>query len=314
MRGLFAPVALGAALLALCGCGTPSPGGGGTTASAPAKAPATEAAPAPYTYPAPVKGHYEEVNTGSFDLVDGIAYTASGGGTVVYVTEKTIASPVLAGSTCPMTQARALTLLRNAAYLEVTLDASGGSSYFAGGTPYAGQGREEDVGGGYWKIAGGELSDGRIAGTVSYKGRGQFEFDLPVFKPGVNEVSEGDRVKGQRADETRRAPSEAEATAAYTTLRRAALAKDLKAMLAAQGFDAKQVASIRGLPDIDADLAAHADRFLDPGTPEEPSVGPGQGSVGGRGKNSKEAAFFNYYQFAPCGDKLVLVGIGENPQ
>lgn len=313
MRGFLA-LTLGVAGFALAGCGTPSTGSGGTTAAAPAKAPASEAAPAPYTYPAPVKGHYEEVNTGTFDLVDGIAYAASGGGTVVYVTEKAIASPVLAGSTCPMTQARALTLLRNAAYLEVTLDASSRSSYFAGGTPYGGQGREEDVGGGYWKIAGGKLNDGRIAGTVSYKRRGQFEFDLPVFKPGVNEVSEGDRVKGQRADETRRAPSEAEATAAYTTLRRAAFARDLKTMLAAQGFDAKQVAAIRGLPGIDADLAAHADRFLDPGAPEEPSVGPGQASVAARGKSSKGAAFANYYQFAPCGDKLVLVGIGENPQ
>jgi hypothetical protein len=213
-----------------------------------------------------------------------------------------------------MTQARALTLLRNSGFLEVSLDANGGSDYFAAGTPYGGRGREAEVGGGYWKIDGGKVKDGRVAGRVAYKGRGQFEFDLPVAKPGVNEVSEGDMVSGRRTDESRRSPSEAELTAAYTAVRRAALAKDLKAMLAAQGFDAKQIEAIRGLAGIDGDLGPHADRFLDPGTPEEPTVQAGHASIGARGKNSKGAAFFNYYQFAPCGDKLVLVSIGENPQ
>lgn len=308
------PFALGLVLVALTGCDTSTPASRVTTGAAPSGTRAPAAPPSPYTYPPPVKGHYEEVNTGTFDLTDGIAYLASGGGTVVYVTEKAIASPVLTASTCPMTQARALTLLRNAAFLEVTLDAAGRSGYFAGGTPYGGRGREEDVGGGYWKIALNEPGEGRIAGSVSYKRRGGFEFDLPVAKPGVSEVSEGDRVKGSRFDQTRRAPSEAEVAAAYTALRRAALAKDLKAMLSAQGFDAKQVEAIRGLPGIEADLQAHADRFLDPGSPEEPSVAPGFGNIGGRGKNSKGAAFANYYEFAPCGEALVLVGIGENPQ
>jgi hypothetical protein len=36
--------------------------------------------------------------------------------------------------------------------------------------------------------------------------------------------------------------------------------------------------------------------------------------VGAGGVNSKRAKFTNYYQFAPCGGKLVLVGIGLNPQ
>ena len=301
------------AFFALAGC-NPAPARSGPPGAAPpAKSPAGAAAPTPYIYPAPVKGHYEEVNTGNFDLVDGIAY-AGDGGTVVHVATKPIASPVLGHSSCPMTQARALTLLRNAGFLEVTLDASGRSKYFAGGTPYEGRGREEDVGGRYWKIGGGKVAGGRIAGSVSYKGRGGFEFDLPVAKPGVNEVSEGDRVQGRRVDETRRAPSEGEVTAAYTAMRSAARAKDLTAMLTAQGFDGKQIEAIRELPGIDADVAAHADRFLDPGAPEEAAVSAGLGQVGGRGKNSKGAAFFNFYEFAPCGDKLVLVGIGENPQ
>lgn len=304
---------LSSMLLALGAC-NPGPQASGTAApgrraSAPPKA---ASAPAPYVYPAPVKGHYKEINTGDFDLVDGIAYTASGG-TVVFVTEKAIASPVLAGSTCPMTQARAIALLRNAGYLEVTLDA-GRSKYFASGVQYGGQGREEDVGGRYWKITGGKPADGRIAGSVVHGRHGGFEFDLPVSKPGVNEVSMGDRIQGQRFDQTRRAPTESEVTASYVEIRRAALAKDLEAMLRVQGFDAKQVAAIRGLPGIDADLAAHADRFMVPGDPEEADVRPGYGQVGGRGKNAKEKAFSNYYEFAPCGEKLVLVSIGENPQ
>jgi hypothetical protein len=101
-------------------------------------APAKPTAPAAYTYPAPVKGKYSEVNSGKFDLVDGIANDANGG-TVVYVTGKQIASPVLADSTCAMAQARALTLLRNSGYLQIRLDAGGNASYFEAGTPYGGQ-------------------------------------------------------------------------------------------------------------------------------------------------------------------------------
>jgi hypothetical protein len=316
MRGPRRTLVLSAAFIAVAGCNAdPQPGGKAAprrgASAAPVRVPA--AAPAPYVYPAPVKGHYKEVNTGDFDLVDGIAYTASGG-TVVFVTEKAIASPVLAGSTCPMTQARALALLRKSAYLEVTVDAAGRSNYFAAGVPYGGQSREEDVGGRYWKITGGKPAEGRVSGSVAYRGHGGFEFDLPVSKPGVNEVSMGDRVHGTRSDETRRAPTRDEVVAAYTAIRRAALAKDLEAMLRVQGFDAKQVEAIRGLPGIEADLPDHADRFMVPGDPEEADVRPGYGQVGGRGKNSKEKAFFNFYEFAPCGEKLVLVGIGENPQ
>jgi hypothetical protein len=270
--------------------------------------------------PARVDGHYKEINTGDFALVDGIAYTTDVG-TVVFVTEKAIASSVLAGSTCPMTQARSLALLRNAAYLEVTLDGSGRSKYFASGVQYGGQGREEDLSGWLggllgrpWKIAGGRVARGRIAGRVIHGNAGAFRFDLPVSRPGVNEVSMGDRVHGRGVDETRRSPTESEVTASYVELRRAALAKDIEALLRLQGFDANQIAAIRELPGIDADLAAHADHFLVPGDPEEAGVRPGWGQVGGRGTNAKGKAFVNYYEFAPCGEHLVLVSIGENPQ
>lgn len=298
---------LGAALFA-AGCSSEPP----AAAAAAPRAASPSLAPAPYSYPAPVKGHYTEINTGDFDLVDGIAYTASAG-TVVYVASEPIASPMLAGSTCPMSQARALTLLRDASYLEVTLDARARSAYFAGGSPYGGGGRETTVDA-PWRVAGGQVKDGRIAGTITYQGRGRFEFDLPVSKPGITEVSEGDRVQGVRADAQAPAPSEVAILAAYAEVRRASLAKDLKALLGAQGFDAKQIAAIRGLAGIDADLAAHADRFLEPGAPEEPSAQPGAGQVGASGVNSKGEKFTNYYQFASCAGKLVLVGIGLNPQ
>ncbi len=287
----------------IAGCNAPAP----ASREAPASArPAAATAPATFTYPAPVKGHYEEVNTGAFDLADGIAYPAKGG-TVVYVTEKPIASPVLVDAACPMTEARALTVLRNSGYLEIELDAAGRSKYLAAGTPYGGRSREEA---GRWKITGGKEKDGRVSGTLAYRGYGQFDFDLPVSRPTMGEVTEGERVHGMR-EAGRRTPTEGELVAAYTEVRRAARAGDLEALLRAQGFDRRQVEAIRGLPDITADLAAHAAHFLDPGTPEETTANNG---VGARGKDPKGAAFFNFYEFAPCGEKLVLVSIGENPQ
>jgi hypothetical protein len=293
---------------ALAACTTPPPAAQKAAATPPLSATASaQAAPATYTYPPPVKGHYEEVNTGTFDLVDGIAYTAKEG-TVVYVTEKPVGSPVLATASCPMTLARALTLLRNSGYLEVLLDARGRSKYLVAGTPYGGRSREED---GHWKITGGPAKGGRVSGTMAYRGYGQFDFDLPVAKPAMPEPTEGERVNGIRPAEGRRTPTEAELVAAYTEIRRAARAGDLGALLAAQGFDAREIEAIRGLPGIDADLAAHAARFLDPGTPEEMTA---NNQVGARGKNPKGAAFFNFYEFSPCGEKLVLVGVGENPQ
>src|SRR5260221_14615363 len=115
-------------ILALAACNQSGTGG---SASAPSK-------PAAYTYPPPVKGKYSEINSGKFDLVDGIAKDANGG-TVVYVTEKQIASPALADSTCAMAQARSLALLRNSGYIQVRLNADGSASYFEAGTPYHGQ-------------------------------------------------------------------------------------------------------------------------------------------------------------------------------
>jgi hypothetical protein len=65
------------------------------------------------------------------------------------------------------------------------------------------------------------------------------------------------------------------------------LKKNLKGLLAAQGFDAKQIAAIRGLEGIDADFIVYADRFLVPSAPDEVSVKPGTGYGRTEGSNSK---------------------------
>ena len=147
-------VALGLLAALACGKGEAGPAySDATAAGAAASAPAAaEAKPEPYSYPAPVSGHFKEANTGDFDLVDGLAWGPTRAGeTAVYVTDKPIASPVL-GATCPMAEARALSVLRDARWNEVDLDASGKSRYFGAGTQYSGTSRSEDVGGRDWSF------------------------------------------------------------------------------------------------------------------------------------------------------------------
>ena len=91
----------------------------------------------------------------------------------------------------------------------------------------------------------------------------------------------------------------------------------MKSWLAAQGFSAEQIAAIRGLEGIDADLEQHALHFLQPETPkgeEETEMHTGEGYVRAEGANSAGAKFINYYYLVPCGDRLLLGMIGENPQ
>lgn len=268
-----------------------------------------------YKYPAPVKGEYHEVNLGTFDVVDGVAFPArSGAATVVYVTSKPIASPVLAGSPCPMTQARSLTLLRNASWLEVALDSAGRSDYFAAGNAFGGSSREHEVGGRYWssKLRSGDSA--RAKGNVRHKRNGEFDFDLPLSHPSVVEVSEADWRSARHSIEGTPRPAQEEVTAAYRAVREAALSKDLKGLLEAQGFDGKQVAAIRGLEGIDADVAVYADRFLLPGTPGDFTSKPGIAYVRSEGANSRGKKFANYYHFVPCRAHFVLTMIAENPQ
>lgn len=262
-----------------------------------------------YAYAAPVKGHIKEENIGEFNLVDGIAYTAlASGGMVVYVASKPIASPMLVDSACPHSQARALSKLRNASFGEVTLDAAGRSKYFAAGTPFGGS--LTDLTLRTWSSTL-RTDAGRVAGNVTHSRYGRFEFDLPLSNPKFDEISYGDREQKRRLAATTPKPAEQAVTAAYVALRDAALGKDLKATLSALGFDAKQIAAIRGMDGIDADFLVFADRFLTPGTPGDPWSRPGSGQVRGEGLKASGKKYVNDYYFDLCGDRLVLTGIVE---
>jgi hypothetical protein len=306
-------------ILVSLACGGPKGTSSSSTAPSTTSPPAVEASltprpPAASGYPRPVNGRHEEANTGDFDLVDGIAWTAKGGaGTVVYAVSKPIASPALAGSPCPMTEARALTTLRDAGWVEVTLDAKGKSKYFSEGTAFGGSGREEDVGGRYWKSSL-TLDGSHAKGEVRHASKGGFEFDMAVLSPRVTEVSESDKVGGKRSDPLGITPTEQQIAGAYQAIRAAALKKDLARVLSAQGFDAKQIAAIRALPGIDADFAVFADRFLEPGTTGEFQSDPGYGAITAEGVNSRGAKFTNFYWFTPCQGRMVLTNIYENAQ
>ena len=192
----LALAAVFAAALALAGCGKES----GDATSVSQKRPVEEKIP-PYSYPAPVKGHVKEANIGEFDLVDGIAYPSTAGGTVVFVVGKPIASPLLADSACPFIQARALSLVRNAGFSEVTLDDKGHSKYFAAGTPFHGSVNDLTPGGHAWSSTL-KLDAGRAAGRVAHHRYGGFEFDLPLSNPEVDEISYGDGDKRHLAATT----------------------------------------------------------------------------------------------------------------
>ena len=308
-RDRQAVVIVSFALLAAAGCGDrdAAPDASSKAKGEAAKKVVEEKIP-PYAYAAPVKGHVKEVNIGEFDLVDGIAYVAQGGaGTVVYAASRPIASPLLVDSACPLAQARAMATLRKANYAEVTIDAKGRSRYFAAGTPSSGSLTDLSPRG--WTSA--LKSDaGKAAGNVVHRNYGRFEFDMPLSHPTVDELSYGDRQRERKLAAT--TPTEKAVIAAYVALRDAAQKKDMKATLSAMGFDAKQVAAIRGMEGIDADFAGFTGRFLTPGTPVEPWVQPGSGQVVGEGtraNNSKK--YRNGYSFDLCGDRLVLTGISE---
>jgi hypothetical protein len=312
-----AVAALAGALSLSSACEKPPAASAAATAEEAEPAPRVMPTPPPERHvldpiPTPVRGHFKEVNTGDFDLVDGIAW-ASAGETVVYVTSKEIASSALASSPCPMTHARFLTALRDAGWNEVTLDAKGTSSYYGNGTPYGGRGHETEVGGHYWK-SWLETANGRAMGSVEHRHYGGFEFALSVLKPTVFQQSEIDLMSGHRGSPGEPTPKEPRVAAAYRETRTAAMKRDLDGLLRLQGFDAKQVAAIRGLAGIQADLAAFADRFLKPGAAGDFDSGPGWGSLSASGRNSKGAKFINYYFFTTCGERLVLTMIGENPQ
>lgn len=296
----------GLAMLAVAGCGKEEANSGADWTEA--KKPVEDKVP-PYAYPAPVKGHVKEINIGEFDLVDGIAYAAlGGGGTVVHVVSKPIASPMLVDAACPLALSRALSKLRNASYAEVTIDAAGRSAYFAAGKPFGGG--LTDLTPRDWKSML-KTDGGHASGSVVHRRYGQFDFDLPFSHPTVDEVSAGDRDPKRARATPAPKPDGKAVIDAYVALRDAALRKDLKATLVAMGFDADQVAAIRGMEGIDADFAVYADRFLTPGTPGDPWSRPGAGQVRGEGVKANGRKYYNDYYFDLCGDRLILTGIVE---
>ncbi len=303
----LAALAACATTLFLFGCGKEQ------SASAPdaakAKAAAVEEKVPPYSYAAPVKGHVKEANIGEFDLADGIAYTStSGEGTVVYVVEKPIASPVLAGSACPLSLARALAELRNAGFAEVTLDPAGHSKYFAAGGAFGGS-LGDQTRGDWTSTLKGDVN--RASGTVMHNRYGHFDFDLAVLTPKYDEISEGDSLRERKLSPTTPKPAEQALTATYVALHEAAQKKDLKGMLSALGFDDKQSLAIRGLAGIDADFALFADRFLNPGKPDDAMNRPGAGQVRAEGTKASGKNYVNDYYFDLCGDKLILTHVVE---
>jgi hypothetical protein len=305
-----------AAALAVMSCARQQPPGAGGGSEAAKHEPA--AAPPAYSYPAPVAGHFKDVNTGEFDLVDGVAYAARdvSKGTVVYVTAKPIASPILAAGACPATRARALTLLRDAGFVEVTLDAQGGSDYYAEGTPFGARGRGIKVGPRTDWRGHVTTSAGHIAGDVDHRYRGKFRFDLPIAARSRDEVSENDRsVAGYVAwGGDAATPTEVEALTAYGLLWRAAKDGDFDRFLEIQGFQPSERLAIRGLSAIQTDFAALRARFLEPGAPESPTLAAGVAVVGARGTDPSGKNFANYYEFTSCEGNLILTSIALNPQ
>jgi hypothetical protein len=300
-------VAALAATLALLGCGKEQPGTDTAEQSAVKKV--VEEKVPPYTYPAPVKGHIKEINIGEFDLVDGIAYPSmAGAGTVIHVVSRPIASPMIVDSACPLAQAQALSIMRNAKFGEVTLDAGGRSKYFAAGTAL--KGSLTDLTARAWSSRL-QTDAGRVTGSVLHRGYGRFEFDLPLSNPKLDELSYGDREQKRRLPATTPRPTEQQITATFVALRDAANKKDLKAMLRAMGFDARQNLAIRGLDGIDADFAIFADRFITPSTPGDPWPKPGAGQVRAEGVKADGKKAWNDYYFDLCGDRLVLTYIVE---
>lgn len=302
MTGKSVRIAVLSATLALSACGDAPPETPNAEAqpSAAASVPSASPTPAgevvtPTVYPPPVKGVIDEVNVGTFELVDGLAYPAAdGSGTVVYATSKSIASPVLGKSKCPRLFAESLAQLRDSGFAEVTLDAEGRSPYFGWGHAYGGTGKSLSPNDWTTTV---DVAGDRISGSARHRDYGDFTFDLPMLA--------AQPVAAESEDS-------AATIAVYERIRAAARAGDLKGVLAAQGFDDASIAAIRGLPGIDFDLGEFARRFLEPGTPKEGSVYPSSFYVDG--KKSDGSRWWNYYGFQKCGDALVLVSVREDGQ
>ena len=264
-----------------------------------------------------VKGKYTDDNAGELSLVDGVAWRSpSAGGTVVHLTTRPIASGVL-GSSCPMTEASALILLRDAAWVEVSPDAAGRSKFFTWGRTFGASrgGREADMGDNKWPIKLRKAPPGAIAGEVAYADHGSFDFELPVRQPSVAETSGAEGYDDGPREQPGTPATVGAFRAAYQAVRAAALKKDLPAFLAAQGFAASQIAAIRALPGIDDDFTRLSRRFLKTEKLGKPAFKGRRGSMTADGVNAEGKAFYNWYYLTSCGPgRYLLTTMAENPQ
>jgi hypothetical protein len=256
---------------------------------------------------ASVSGTYKHPILGSFELVDGIAWKGPAG-TVVQVTSKPIASAALAGTPCPATLARSIRLLRDARYLEVTLDAKGASDYYFTGGQYLFNSSDLASAGVDWTIRLTRHDAQRAAGTVERR-RGTFQFDLPILQGGPGDRSAGELVRPMKPLAS---PGEDKAEAAYQGLRAAAAVKDWPKFLEAHGYGPDLVQALRALPGIEADLEAHAARFLTPGAVEAIHPAMTAMTLAANGRNPQGKSLSNVYDFAACGDRVLLVSISEH--
>jgi hypothetical protein len=264
-----------------------------------------------------VKGTYTDDNAGELSLVDGVAWRSpSAGGTVVHLTTKPIASAAL-GSSCPMTEARALILLRDAAWVEVSPDAAGRSKFFTWGRTFGASrgGRDADMGDNKWTIKLRKAPPGTIAGEAVYAEHGSFDFELPVRQPSVAETSGAEGYDDGPREEPGTPATLQAFRAAWQAVRAAALRGDLPGFLAAQGFDASQIAAIRALPGIDDDFARLSLRFLKTEKLGKPAFRGRRGSMTASGANAEGKAFYNWYYLTSCGPRrYLLTTMAENPK
>lgn len=249
-----------------------------------------------------VVGSLQEINVGRIALVDGLAWTGAGG-TVVRLLGKPVAGRRLAGSVCPTAHLAALELLRDAPYAQITVDESGRSAYLAYGRASGPSVTEREVSAREWKIRIETRRPDRLAGRLTHSSHGGFRFDLPI-------------APGAQSGEASVEPLQPAAVlSAHDALRSAVTRRDLRALLAAQGFSAVEIEALEALPGLRQDLDAFALRFLDADAPADVAMrAEGTGYLLFRGRNPEGRPFANFYHFVGCRGAPVLVKIAVNPQ
>jgi hypothetical protein len=166
-----------------------------------------------------------------------------------------------------------------------------------------------------WTIKLRKAPPGTIAGNVVTAGHGSFDFELPLRQPSLAETSGAESYDDGPPEEPGTPATLQAFRAAWQAVRSAALKRDLPGFLAAQGFDAAQVAAIRALPGIADDFARLSLRFLKIEKVGKPAFRGRRGSMTASGTNAEGKAFHNWYYLTSCGPgRYLLTTMAENPQ